>query len=452
MCPFGLKQESPVSRCGQLSVPANYADPGGPQFQLPYVVFSSRATPSRKATIVLQGGPGASSGEIAHRLAALFRQAQPADDVIVFDQRGAGASQPRLFCQVSPELSFTRPDALKTQVTACLDQAQFRGIHLSDLNTRASADDVALLAKTLGYEQLNLYGMSYGTRLAQEVVRRYPALVSSQVLDGVIEPDRSWFAHQTRHQYDTLVNFGAACAANHACPTGTDLPAQIQSAADVVDAAQVTYQPPVSGLAPQPITGELMLLSFQPLGYSPYALQTLPARLAALQKRNAEALARIPWDAQYTGSRINWPTYPAVICQDSQLDEATIQAAHAGLPPVFQKMATLPRTLASFCTQAGLSAPVDTLTPVTGNVPTLLLSGRFDAVTTVDVAERVARRFQPSQHVIFEAGGHVNGTASECGLQLLLTFLNSPSNTLNTSCAALPLTWGATPPVVTPTP
>lgn len=348
-------------------------------------------------------------------------------------------------CQVTPSLSFTAPEALKAQVSTCLNDFQARGIRLDTLNTRAIADDVALLAKTLGYGQLNLYGMSYGTRLAQEVVRRWPELVRLQILDGVIDPDETWFVQQSRHQHDTLLRFGAACVAAGSCPSGTNLPAQIQSAAEAVEQTNTTYQPQIGGsgvaLPAQRITGELMLLSFQTLGYSPYGLQSLPLKLGLLQNRDAQTIALIPWEAQRAGGNVNWPTYAAVICQDSRLDEASIQAAHAGLPPIFQKMATLTRTLAGFCVQAGLTPPADTLTPVTANIPTLLISGRFDAVTTVDVAEVIAACFQPHQHVIFEAGGHVNGIQDSCGLGLLLGFLNSPIAPLNTPCAAQPLRW-----------
>lgn len=440
-CPFFLKEESPISRCGQLSVPANHADPGGQQFQLPYVVFSTRATPSKNATVVLQGGPGSPSATIAQTLQQLLTQVQLQDDIIVFDQRGAGASQPRLNCVVTPTLAFTDPQQLSQQADTCLRQAQGLGLNLADLNTRASADDVALLAKKLGYEQLNLYGMSYGTRLAQEIVRRHPTLVRSQVLDGVIDPQATWFVNQTRDMHDTLLRFGAACMTAGRCPAGTNLPARMQEAATVVDGAHLTYSFSYTGdLSPQPISGELMLMAFQRLGYSPQMLQSLPARLDAILRRDAGAIATLPSDALALGSMISWPIYPAVICQDSRLDETSIQAAYTGLPPVFQKMSTLTRTLANFCAQAGLTAPAETLMPVTANIPTLVISGRFDAVTTVNVAEQVAARFKPSQHVIFEAGGHVNGTTT-CGLQLLLTFLNNPAAPLNVACAAQPLTW-----------
>lgn len=437
-CPFGL-QVTAVQRCGTISVPARYTTPQGAQLRLPYVVFGAGTVPSAHATLVLQGGPGAGAGQLAQQLGGLLSQALPKDDVIVFDQRGAGESVPTLSCAASPLLGQLRPDALLAQTQTCLDNFRARGLELADFNTRASADDVAQLARFLGYSALNLYGVSYGTRLAQEVVRRHPGLVQALVLDGVLDPAESWAPLQTRHLHDTLKAFGVACAAAGECPDGPDLPAQLQSAADAIDTAELTFAPGLGAGVPLPITGDLLVLAARTAGTRSGGLFSLPRLFRAVQARDVGTLADLAYRAGADWQGLNLGLFVAVVCQDNRLDAATIQAAHAGLPPVFARSARLYETLGQVCQQAGLTVPPEALASVSAAVPTLLLSGRFDPVTPPAGATRVASRFTPAQHVIFEAGGHVNGLSSPCGQQLLLTFLNNPAARLDTRCAAAPL-------------
>jgi pimeloyl-ACP methyl ester carboxylesterase len=112
-------------------------------------------------------------------------------DLVLFDQRGTGYSQPRLDC---PERSAVTPALLDGSLSAeqaqgaiveafrrCRERLLAQGIDLSAYNSAASAADLNDLRLALGYEKLNLYAVSYGTRLALTLMRDYPQAVRSAV-------------------------------------------------------------------------------------------------------------------------------------------------------------------------------------------------------------------------------------------------------------------------------
>ena len=181
--------------CGYLVVPENRAAPNSALIQLHVAVFQSFAEgPEPDPVVHLAGGPGSSSLDV---VAYLFGQGLDAvlnrRDFIFFDQRGTGYSRPRLDC---PERNALTPTLLSGALSddqefqaivdafhRCRDRLTAQGIDLSAYNSAASAADVNDLRLALGYEQLNLYGDSYGTRLALTVMRDYPGAVRSVVLE-----------------------------------------------------------------------------------------------------------------------------------------------------------------------------------------------------------------------------------------------------------------------------
>ena len=182
--------------CGYLVVPENRASLNSALIQLHMAVFQSFAEgPEPDPVVHLAGGPGSSSLDVA---GYLFGQGLDAvldhRDFIFFDQRGTGHSSPRLDC---PERNALTPTLLSGALSddesfqaivdafhRCRDRLRAQGIDLSAYNSAASAADVNDLRLALGYNQLDLYGDSYGTRLALTVMRDYPEAVRSVVLDS----------------------------------------------------------------------------------------------------------------------------------------------------------------------------------------------------------------------------------------------------------------------------
>ncbi len=187
--------------CGTLDVPENWSQPEGRRIQIGYLILKSTAAqPLPDPVVFLAGGPGSSPLTLAEIWAPFFAGLRQERDVVFFDQRGTRLSSP-LRCEAYTKIMALElppaeesggagtpvPPAYPSELTdsdqllrqaeakygpiadACVQQIIATGVDLSQYTTVASATDVVALVKTLGYDDYNLYGISYGTRLALEV-------------------------------------------------------------------------------------------------------------------------------------------------------------------------------------------------------------------------------------------------------------------------------------------
>ena len=164
--------------CGYLTVPEDRSQPDGYVVELAVAIISpTGANPDPVPVVYLEGGPGGAS-----LISTDAFQAEPIVEdhtLILFDQRGTGFSIPSLNC---PELEDdTSSD--EDPVQACRDRLEADEINLQMYNSAANAADVYDLVTALGYDQVNLWGISYGTKLGLTILRDYPEIVQSAVLD-----------------------------------------------------------------------------------------------------------------------------------------------------------------------------------------------------------------------------------------------------------------------------
>jgi pimeloyl-ACP methyl ester carboxylesterase len=191
--------------CGSLIVPEDRANPNSIEIRLHVAIFASTsANPAPDPVVYLEGGPGGDALYfIEYSFPVLVEPLLDKRDVIVFDQRGTGYSFPRLDC---PEVGNLQYDILDENLPAdenirltiealdvCRMRLESRGYNLAAYNSAENAADLADLRVALGYESWNLYGISYGTRLALTTLRDYPEGIRSVVIDSVLPPQVSLF-------------------------------------------------------------------------------------------------------------------------------------------------------------------------------------------------------------------------------------------------------------------
>ena len=193
--------------CGWVIVPEDHARPEGKTIKLAVARFKSDASqPEPDPVIYLEGGPGGSAlKSYTSQFDFLFGPLLEKRDVVLFDQRGTGYSQPALAC---PEYNQAVIDMLPKDMTAaesetvankallaCRDRLVKEGVNLDMYNSAQNAADIEALRQALGYDQVNLYGISYGTRLALTALRDAPAK-AAQRRDrfGLHSAERSVFA------------------------------------------------------------------------------------------------------------------------------------------------------------------------------------------------------------------------------------------------------------------
>ena len=176
------------ARCATLSVPEDRAHPEGKHIGLHVAVLKARAsTPEPDALFFIAGGPGQASTEAFLEESAAFERIRGERDIVLVDQRGTGASN-RLDCLDSPVDTHPSDAVIAAAVQACLKQLPGDPRFYT---TSVAVHDLETVRQTLGYRQADLYGISYGTRVALQYLRAYPDSVRAVILDGVVPAVRT---------------------------------------------------------------------------------------------------------------------------------------------------------------------------------------------------------------------------------------------------------------------
>jgi pimeloyl-ACP methyl ester carboxylesterase len=222
-------------QCARLLVPFDYGRPDGRRFSLP-VIRLPAADPSRRigALVVNPGGPGGSGVQYALGARGEFPAAVRARfDIVGFDPRGVGASEPALTCMTGPELDqyFATDDepANAAQLAEVVRQSQLYAARceqrsaalLPYVGTQNAARDLDVLRSALGESQLTYLGKSYGTYLGAWYAQLFPSHVRALVLDGAVDPDTSSLAADITQAQGFEVafrSFAAWCLASAPCP------------------------------------------------------------------------------------------------------------------------------------------------------------------------------------------------------------------------------------------
>ncbi|MEW9837662.1 alpha/beta hydrolase [Mesorhizobium marinum] len=231
--PLGLYEiERKTLFCGAVSVPEDHARPDGRRIELAFAIMKSHSSyPEPDPLVYLHGGPGTGNLEGLRGFAKVFDKFRQNRDVIMFDERAAGLSGHSTTCYealTTNILDIARKTAEATTqkdgdtspsklAADCISELRASGIDLAKYNTYENALDVRAVVTALGYESYNLYGISYGTKLALEVMRSVPEGVRAVIIDGVAPP--------SVHLYDTLAQPGSEavtflldqCRTNPAC-------------------------------------------------------------------------------------------------------------------------------------------------------------------------------------------------------------------------------------------
>lgn len=223
--------------CAELAVPFDYARPDGPRWTLPVIKLPA-ADPAHRigALVVNPGGPGESGVQYALGARQEFPAAVLARfDVVGFDPRGAGASQPALNCENGPQLDaffgtddepadpaqLARVVAASKQFAAQCDRRS--AALLPYVGTPDAARDMDVLRSALGQSRLTYLGKSYGTYLGAWYAQLFPHRVRALVLDGSVDPATSSLdatIAQAQGFQGAFGSFAAWCLAAGGCPAG----------------------------------------------------------------------------------------------------------------------------------------------------------------------------------------------------------------------------------------
>jgi pimeloyl-ACP methyl ester carboxylesterase len=436
--------------CGYLVVPENRFLAEGPSIRLHAALFRSHSgSPAPDPVVHLAGGPGSSSLEVA---GYMFQQGLDAilenRDFILFDQRGTGYSRPRLDC---PERESLTPNLLERGLIAaesgeeivqafrnCRDRLLTEGIDLSAYHSAASAADVNDLRLTLGYEQVNLYAVSYGTRLALTLLRDNPEIVRSAVLDSAYPLEVNLYtslAPNAERAFNVLFD---SCAVDPACEEAyPDLRGTFYQLVNDLNAEPLRV-PVRSGGEDFMVRvdgGLLIDVLFVGL-YNRSVAASMPRMVSDLREGRTgilEERLRLYFD---TSSALGMNT--AVQCAEeipfSQPEEA-FQAAQNVRPEIAAFFPASVQPLFAVCDAWSPAQPDPRENqPVTGRVPALVLAGSFDPITPPDWGRMVAGDLENAHFFELPGNGHWVTRSSACALSIALDFWEDPTSAPDSSC------------------
>ncbi|MGW5236030.1 alpha/beta hydrolase [Streptomyces nodosus] len=202
----------PTLQCASVTVPLDYADPRGRQITLALSRVPHTAKTYQGPLLVNPGGPGGSGLTLAGYVAATLPKAVAAQyDVIGFDPRGVGKSEPALTCRpgyaapVRPDSVPRTPARERTNLSRVAAFAKgCAGKYASVLpyiDTISTVRDMDSIRQALGAPRINYFGYSYGTYLGAVYAKLFPQRVRRLALDSVVDPTGVWYDDNIQQDY-----------------------------------------------------------------------------------------------------------------------------------------------------------------------------------------------------------------------------------------------------------
>lgn len=424
------------AECGELMVKENPADANSKDIsvailRLPAISPVADTDP----LFLIQGGPGGSSIDMASQIHSFFADVRKNRDLVFVDQRGTGKSNPLRCEQVTPE-DLKLPEAEQTKIYIALMQscAEKYQHNAAFYTTVHAVQDLDAVRVALGYDKINLWGGSYGTRVALEYSRRYPQQARSIVLDGVAP------VAIALPKYFARDAMAALTAVNNECLAQTDCAAEfgdiVQKAAAVLqrlnelqvkgEPLEISYEHPrnqqIESLRLTPRTfSSLLFMSL----YSRDLTVLLPRAISFAEKEDYRLLAALSALSAEQAQLMNITEGMrySVICNEDWplLSASDIEQSDSFFGIAFVKEM---QPICALWPKAEL--PEDYWQPIKSDVPALLLSGKHDPVTPERWAQTVAAHL-PNSISLSAAGGNHSISSEGCVPQLIAQFIERAS-------------------------
>jgi len=418
--------DSIKARCGTLERPLDPSEPARGSIGLAVAVVPALdLTPEPDPLVPLAGGPGQAAIETYAAWLGAFGHVRRERDVVLIDQRGTGDSA-RLDCEIDDDVAdgqYSREQTIEL-TRGCLDGLPHDPRWFT---TSVAVADLEAVREALGYPLLNLYGASYGTRVAQHYARRHPDTTRTVILDSVVPPQLPLgpeIATEAQRAVDSILS---RCAEEPACaerfPT---------LAADFEQLRTSLAEAPVAVDLPDPVTGSVESMSFgraefagaiRLLAYHPNTIALMPLLIDAAARGNYVPLAaQFRMTVTALAEELSMGMHNAVMCTEdvpfydaARIDTALLEASYIG--PVQLE------TLEAICS-IWPQGPIDDdfRTPLATDVPVLLLSGTADPITPPRYAELAMVDLRNARHLVGNGQGH-GQVAVGCMPRLIADFI-----------------------------
>jgi pimeloyl-ACP methyl ester carboxylesterase len=455
-CPFQVPEGQAVE-CGFVVVPEDHSDPTGRTIRIAVAVFKDQSDEHKPDPVMLlSGGPGEKTVGNAAAVAQMLAPIHSTRDFIVFDQRGVGLSEPALECPEYVQALFESLDerelntALRSTfnaLMACRGRLVSEGHNLSAYNTAQNASDVNAIRTALDYDQVNLWGGSYGSHLAQAVMRDHPEGIRSVVLESVWPLQVSFSVETSATVPKAILRLLDTCAADEACNSAyPNLREVIFEVIDRLNAEPVpiTVTNPVDGRSYDALlTGDGVLGNLKLVLYETPTMPTVPQAIYNVYNGDYALMTQLASLRLAYFDAISRGMQYSMMCTDDLIGRTPqeIIDIHAALPR--QLVGNVDYETAVECGIFGVCEewPVEEAAPsakepLVSDIPTLVLSGEFDPVTPPEFGRLVAGYLSNSYFFEFPGAGHSGDSTSPCALGITAAFIDDPTTAPDASCIA----------------
>jgi len=413
-------------QCGQIERPLNPDEPHGKQIAIHFIVLTAQDKNKAPDPIfLLAGGPGQSAINVASWIQVVFEKLQRRHDLVFVDQRGTGKSAP-LECPDENDLTGIGViDYDVQQLLKC--KAKLEKLPYGDLrfySTSIAMQDLDAVRAALNYPKINLIGVSYGTRAAQEYQRQFPDNVRRSILDGVVRPDEMLNDNDLQKSLNKL--FGD-CKEEKRCQKAyptlqqdwekllTSLPKE----------AQLTH-PRLGMTIKASVQRDDVLSWVTKVIYSPVSSAGLPHAIEEAIVGNFNPLLALSG----VGSLPNPGSVALGMHYSTVCSEEYDRLVKAGSPTSDNDFGDLHHLqYLKVCREwpRGM-VPDGFYTIAVSKTPILLLSGGLDPVTPPWHAEEIAKALGPNaRHIVLENAGH-GMLQQTCLTDVATNFINARSD------------------------
>ena len=455
-CSRMLKLEDARFVCGYLRVPENYAVKNSDIIKIPFLVimpeeqaFDSTLTP---LLVTGGGGPGnAILGDVYSDLADdhfwTYEEFSVADGraLMILENRGVGLSQPNLDCHYQPEI-FQRdfwPVLLKTDFSCGLNY-QSDGVDLSQYHVRNAALDIEMFRhlyakRGINTSQLNLYGISYGTRVAMVYESMFPLATRSLVLDSVVVNDQSSGVAELVHAQRSLDLVFSKCRSEKQCRKkyGLELEKEFYGFLQKLDTQKISLEviwPDSAESFAVPLTGSLVVNVLHDALYSSETIANIPSSIKELINGSYDAFTSElqehlnAYSSRYAFSDTAFLTY---LCFDADYSKKSRRDLSGFKLYPYWDLEQGRRYMQRVCTEYGIAAkPNRRFNLTVSETPTLFLSGELDPVTPPENASKAAQRSIYHWNIVRANVSHDVIIHSSCARLLASWFIYHPQEDL----------------------
>lgn len=427
------------AQCARFTVPENHAAPDGRRIELAIAWVPANDAAEDDPVFMLAGGPGQSARESYPQVAPAFREVLEKRHVILVDQRGTGESN-RLICRdrEGENAVMEERDATPAAARAFAERCRASLAKKADLRLYTTTDavqDLDSVRAAIGADKIALVGISYGSRLAQQYLHRYPQRTRTVVLDGVVPNELMLGSEHAKNLEAALDLQFAQCTKTPACAKAMGSPrehlralqARLKTAPPTVRYRDpITATPQTETLTPGALQTVVRLYA-----YLPAAAAMLPLILhEAADGRYALLAAQARLMHTQVGESIMHGMQLSVTCSE---DAAGLSVDPADAGSVFgTDFIEFIQAQCAIWPKGDL--PRDFHFALKSQAPVLLLSGEYDPVTPPRYGAQVLEGLPNGRHLVLRGQGH-NVLPVGCMPKLLARFIDTAdAKSLDASC------------------